>query len=188
VVHNWALAAVLRGDFRTGSVGFAEVALCFPEHLAAFYEASRCHFQVREFAAAHAFGSFLHAPPAPESVERSILFAFIGALHEQSTSLYSSGLENELGPLLAGAQSFLAAGNAEQAIQVWAQCEERDTTGIANIGTIESLIRLRRLHEAANQLAKLLEHARESALSNFLIHILLEICVSLYIAVLERRG
>jgi tetratricopeptide (TPR) repeat protein len=187
VLHNWALAAVLRGDFRTGATRFGEVALRFPEHLAAFYEAARCHFQLREFAAAHAFGSFVVAPPAMGSMQRSILFAFIGALHRHPESS-SFGSENELGRLLAMGQSYVAAGKAELALQIWAQCQERDTTGIADIGTIESLIRLGSTHEATKGLENFLGRDQQNRLSHILIHIIFELCGSLYMAVLDRRG
>jgi len=188
VLHNWAQAAVLRGDFRTGAARFAEVALRFPEHLAAFYEASRCYFQLREFAAAHAFGIFVLAPSGMENAERSTLLAFIGALHRDSDSIYGSGSVNECGRLLAVGQSHLSADKPELALQAWAQCRERDTTGIAAIGTIDSLIRLRRTDEATGELVHLMGTNREFKLSHILIHILFELCGSLYVTVLQNRG
>ena len=162
VLHNWALAAVLRGDFRTGAARFGEVTLRFPEHIAAFYEAARCHFQLREFAAAHAFGSFVLAPSALDGVQRSVLFAFIEALHRHPESYHSSGPEDGLGRLLARGHTFFVAGNAEMAAQAWTQWQERDTTGIASIGVIQSLIRLELTHEATNKIEGLLEQSRRS--------------------------
>jgi hypothetical protein len=185
VLHNWAQAAVLRGDFRTGAARFGEVALRFPEHLAAFYEASRCYFQLREFAAAHAFGTFVLTPSSMESVQRSTLFAFIGALHHASDLTYGSGSENEFGRLLAIGQSYLSAGKAELALQAWAQCRERDTTGIAAIGITETLIRLGRTPEATRELVNLMKIDREFKLSHILIPIVFELCGSLYVTVLE---
>src|SRR6478752_5111979 len=121
------------------------------------------------------------------SMQRSILFAFIGALHPHTESSYS-GPEYELGRLLATGQSYLAAGKAEPALQIWTQCQERDTTGIADIGTIESLIRLGSTHEATKELKNLLERDQQNRLSHILIHIMFELGGSLYIAVLDRYG
>ena len=188
VLHNWAQAAALRGDFRTGAARFGEVALRFPEHPAAFYEASRCYLQLREFAAAHAFGIFVLAPSGMDAVERSTLFAFIGALHHASDSAYGPGSENECGRLLAIGQSHLSAGNPELALQAWAQCRERDTTGIAAIGATESLIRLGHTHEATDELVHLIARNREFRLSHIRIHIMFELCGSLYVTVLQQQG
>jgi tetratricopeptide (TPR) repeat protein len=188
VFHNWAQAAVLRGDFRTGAVRFGEVSLRFPEHLAAFYEASRCYFQLREFAAAHAFGIFVPAPSDMAGVERSTLFAFIGALHHTSDSTYGSTPENECDRLLALGQSCLSAGKPELALQAWSQCRVRDTTGIAAIGTTESLIRLGHTYEAIDELVHFIGGDREFKLSHILIPIVFELCGSLYVTVLQHQG
>ena len=188
VLHNWAQAAVLRGDFRTGATRFGEVALRFPEHLAAFYEAARCHFHLREFAAAHAFGTLVLGSSAQESAQRSTLFAFIAALHRPSDSTQGAGPGNELGQLLATGQRYLSAGKTELALEAWVKCRERDTTGIAAIGAIESLIRLGLTPEATRQLANVIEHDREIDVSHLLIPIMFELCGLLYIAVLARRG
>jgi tetratricopeptide (TPR) repeat protein len=187
VFHNWAQAAVLRGDLRTGAARFRLAARRFPDHVAAYFEAARCHFLLREFAAAHAFSTFVLVPSALEGAQRSTLQAFIGALDGSPDSLGSAGPENELGRLLAAGQSHLSAGNAELALETWARCRERDTTGTASIGIVESLLRLERTTQSATELASLIEedHIR---LSYFAVHIALQLCAELYMLVLHRQG
>ncbi len=86
------------------------------------------------------------------------------------------------------ANLMLLLGRPSWLSKFGAQCQERDTTGIADIGTIESLIRLGSTHEATKGLENFLGRDQQNRLSHILIHIIFELCGSLYMAVLDRRG
>jgi tetratricopeptide (TPR) repeat protein len=183
-LHTWASAATRRGDFRTGAERFSSVAIRFPDHTAAFYEAARCHYFLREFAMAHAFATFLGSDPESRAISESVLKPFIQAIPNRANQLDDQSLTADL----VAAYFCSVDGPPQEALERWRRCLARDPSGVSLLGFVECLIKLGQFSAALIELSKLLDPGSKISLSPLATNIPLALAGELYAKMLQTEG